>query len=246
MAAFDSPLRRVGVVACLSAIAWSMCACSTTYRGAAEVDPSELPRGRLVATYARTECSGADKSAVFIDYVQGADGTTFIVERGGPKDWLLITNSRLIGEVVVFQAVREAEPRELREYRFPRRGVQAGQYFWTKTFDRPRGSTHRFETQISGTADSCRLVPVDPVTGKALAVASAEATAPVASKPRGWGYDGSSFKVGDRIMVDAGGRTIPAAVLQAPGDAYFIRFDGEPEGAGRWIDPSAITGRVEN
>ena len=67
---------------------------------------------------------------------------------------------------------------------------------------------------------------------------------PAPSKSKG-GFDRTSFEVGDKVLVDVEGRSVVAEVLQAPGDAYFVRLEGDAEGAGRWIEPSLIRGRVE-
>jgi len=201
----------------------------------------------LAATFSRTSCTGGppQTSSAFVDYVRGSDGKPFIVERSRSGSWLLITNGRKLGDAVVFQAVRGGEDPEFREYRFPQGGKQPGQYFWASRYAEPSGIRHRFETKPRGPTMSCQLVPVDPLTGAPLATygsppdASSEATAP------GWGFDGSSFDVGDRVLVDVGGRSVPAVVLQAPGDAYFVRFDENGEQGGNWIEPSRITGRLD-
>ena len=88
-------------------------------------------------------------------------------------------------------------------------------------------------------------MPVDPLTGAALATYGSQPAPKADGGVRGWGFDGASFEVGDRVLVDVGGRSVPAEVLQAPGDAYFVQFEGAPDGKGQWIDPSKITGRME-
>lgn len=217
--------------------------CATVYRGAIEVDPADVPRGRLVATFARTSCSVGPQNAhpVFVDFVQGTDGSPFIVERIQPDEWLLITNGRVRNDSVVFQTVRKSDPSEFREYRFPGRGTKPGEYFSARRYSPPRGTRHRFETRPLGQVTTCQLIPVDPLTGAPLATYGEQ---PRGETPRGWGFDGTSFEVGDRVLVDVGGRSVPARVLQAPGDAYYVQFEGG-KGDGRWIDPSSITGRVE-
>ena len=64
--------------------------------------------------------------------------------------------------------------------------------------------------------------------------------APPASTAKAERFDGKSFEVGERVLVDVNGQSVPAEVLQAPGDTYFVQFDGEA--GGRWIQPSMITG----
>jgi len=245
MRSLDKYLGNGVMAACVCVFSLAS-ACSSAYRGAAEVDPSEVPRGRLVSTFARTSCTGnhADAATVFVDFVEGADGMPFIVERSRPDTWLLITNSRSRDDFIVFQAVRNTDAREFREYRFPAHGTKPGQYFWSSQYTEPRGSKHRFETQPVGQTTTCQLVPVDPLTGATLTTYGASPTPTGSASARGWGFDGKSFQVGDKVLVDVGGRSVPAEVLQAPGDAYYVRLEGEAE-AGQWIDPSRITGRMD-
>jgi hypothetical protein len=215
--------------------------CATAYRGAVVVDPGEVPRGRLVKTFARTACTRVDAPGpgAFVDYVQGMDGVPFLVERARTGTWLLVTNSWLDGSTIVFQAVRR-DPSGLVEYRFPERGSKQGQYSWSRYFEEPKGATHRFETRSTGgTAATCTLTVVDPLTGAPVGTYGGEGST------QGWGFDGESFRVGDRILVEVGGRSVPAVVLQASGNGYFVRLEGEDENAGRWIEPSTITGRLE-
>lgn len=219
-------------------------ACANVYRGAAEVDPSDVPRGRLVATYARTGCTGtvAQQPAVYVDFVQGDDGIPFIVERDDSDTWLLVTNGRQSNGVLVFQAVRKSDPSQLREYRFAARGREPGGYFESERYGKLRGSKHRFETQAVGPTRRCDLIPVDPLTGAPLSTYGVQ---PASSGARGWGFDGHSFREGDRVLVDVGGRSVPAEVLQAPGHAYLVRFEEDGGAQGVWIDPARITGRLE-
>ncbi len=195
------------------------------------MNPAEVPRGTLIATFARTDCKDNDEPTVYVDYVQGVDGKTFVVERSSVDRWLLISNGRREGDVIVFQAIRESS--ELREYRFPIRVDQPGQYLWATDFKKPAGSRHRFETQVLGTPNHCRLLLADPLTGKTK-------TGP---EHQGWGFDDKSFVVGDHVLVSVQGRTLPAEVLQAPGGKYFVRLEGV-EGDGRWIEASEIVGRL--
>jgi hypothetical protein len=231
---------RVGVSALFVALAVG---CSTTYRGAVVVDPGDVPRGRLVKTFARRACTqtGIPAPGAFVDYVQGVDGVPFLVERARSGGWLLVTNSRLDGTTIVFQAVRR-DPPQLLEYRFPRRGSKPGQYLWFGHYEEPKGATHRFETRGRGEVATCTLTVVDPLTGAPLGTYGGEGDE---GSTQGWGFDGGSFRVGDRILVEVGGRSVPAVVLQAPGHGYFVRLEGEDENAGRWIEPSTITGRLE-
>ncbi len=217
--------------------------CSTTYRGAVVVDPGDVPRGRLVKTFARSACTQTDTPALgaFVDYVQGVDGVPFLVERARSGAWLLVTNSRLDGTTIVFQAVRR-DPPQLLEYRFPQRGSKPGQYLWSGHYKEPKGATHRFETRSTGAVATCTLTVVDPLTGAPLGTYGGKGDE---GSTQGWGFDGGSFRVGDRILVEEGGRSVPAVVLQAPGNGYFVRLEGEGENAGRWIEPSTITGRLE-
>ena len=217
--------------------------CASVYRGAAEVDPSDVPRGRLVATYARTNCVGTEEQErpPYVDFVQGADGNPFIVERSEPDNWLLVTNGRDRSGVLVFQAIRKSDPL-LREYHFPARGREPGRYFEAERYGKIRGSRHRFETQAIGPTRHCELIPVDPLTGTALSTYGAQ---PASSGTQGWGFDGQSFGVGDRVLVDVGGRSVPAEVLQAPGHAYLVRFEEDGGSKGVWVEPSRITGRLK-
>lgn len=75
--------------------------------------------------------------------------------------------------------------------------------------------------------------------------AVAEGAAQTAPPPAAVAFDGNSFQPGDRILVKVGGQSVPAEVVQAPGDAYFVRLEGTAEGQGTWIDPSAVVGRVK-
>ncbi len=217
--------------------------CSPAYRGAVIVDPGEVPRGQLVKTFARTACkqTGTPAPGSVVDYVRGVDGVPFLVERARSGPWLLVTNSRLEGSTIVFQTVRR-DPPELLEYRFPQRGAKPGQYLWSRRYDEPKGGKHRFETRGTGTVGTCVLTVVDPLTGAPVGTYGNKEGE---ESKKGWGFDGGSFRVGDRILVEVGGRSVPAVVLQAPGNGYFVRLEGEDENAGRWIEPSTITGRLE-
>jgi hypothetical protein len=236
---FGTDLRLLA----LAGLVTSTAACTSAYRGAAVLSPGEVPRGQLIKTFARTSCTEdfTDPEPTFVDYVQGADGSPFIVERGRSDSWVVVTNSRLEGDTIVFQTIRRTDPAELREYRFPEHGAKPARFIRSKDYAKPRGSTHRFETQPRGTTATCTLIPVDPLTGAPITTYAEEGDA---SGP-GWGFDGTSFKVGDRVLVDMGGRSVPAKVLQASGTAYFVRIEEDPDDVGRWIDPSTITGRLE-
>lgn len=227
----------------LASLVASMAACSSAYRGAAVLSPGEVPRGQLIKTFARSSCTEdfTDPEPIFVDYVQGADGSPFIVERGRSDSWLVVTNSRLEGDTIVFQAIRRKDTAELREYRFPGHGAEPARFLWSKDFTKPKGSTHRFESEPKATTATCHLIPVDPLTGAPITTYAQDGDA---SGP-GWGFDGTTFQVGDRVLVDMGGRSVPAKVLQASGTAYFVRMEDDPEDVGRWIDPSTITGRLE-
>lgn len=235
---------QVPVFACACVLAVG---CSGVYRGATFVDPSDLPRGRLVTTFARTACSGegAGAQTVYVDFVRRDGGGAFIVERSEPDSWLLVTNSRRQGNTLIFQVVRKSDPPELREYRFPKGGTQPGQYFRSDRYEKPRGSRHRFHSRPLGATTSCRLLPVDPLTGAPLGTYGSEPGASGAAGALGWSFDGTSFRVGDRVLVDVGGRLVPAEILQAPGDKYFVRFEDDADQAGVWIEPARITGRLE-
>lgn len=225
-----------------------MMACQSTFRGGVLVEPADVPRGKLVASYERVRCSERSRSErVYVDYVQGVDGAPFIVERSREGAWLIVTNHRSDRGRIVFQAVRAKGDKELREYWFTRDARQPGRYVETRVFADPRGTRHQFETHAQGQLLECELVRVNPLTGARLGSVEAGAGAePDASGPAsGWGFDGSSFGVGDRVLVDVGGRSVVAEVLQAPGDAYLVQFEGAPNGASTWIDPARITGRIE-
>jgi hypothetical protein len=235
----------------MAAAACVMLACQSTFRGAVLVDPADVPRGKLIASFERVGCSGSVRSeTVYVDYVQGVDGAPFIVERSLEGAWLIVTNHRVERGGIVFQAVRAKGVRELREYRFPHDIRQPGHYVETKVFAEPRGTRHRFESRANETGTECDLVRANPVTGERLGSVAAAALvgdgeASTVRPSSGWGFDGSSFRVGDRVLVDVGGRIVAAEVLQAPGDAYLLRFEGAPNGASTWIEPARITGRLE-
>jgi hypothetical protein len=65
-----------------------------------------------------------------------------------------------------------------------------------------------------------------------------------ANEPKSWGYDGRSFKVGDRLLVDIGNRSVVATVVQAMGEQYYVHYEGAVSGTGEWIRPWRVTGRL--
>jgi hypothetical protein len=214
------------------------------------VSRGTIPRGKLVATFVQGDCSGGGESGAprYVDYVQGQDGAPFLVERSEAAQWLVITNSFVESNEIVFQAMRENRGRSLQEYRFPWDGRTAGKYSRAVAYGEPQGTRDRFRVPGVRAYVVCRLRRVDPVTGALLDESEAKGREPTAlpgpaTRAQGWGYDGKSFRPGDWVLVDGGGMAKRAQVLQATGDRYFVRYEQAPEGSGEWVEPSRVLGR---
>lgn len=229
----------------------SLFGCATSYRGGGVVSPRSVPQGRLVQTFVRTNCTTLPShrsfdsqrlGPLFVDFVQATDGTPFIVERGQSDSWLLISNSHTEGDAIVFQTIEQANEGLFREYHFAGYGAKPGKLVLSLMHTAPRGSTHWFTARALGPSASCSLVPVNPLTGAPLATYAQD---PLSDTGPGWGYDGSSFKVGDQVFVDIHGRSALARVVQASGTSYYVRLANDFNDTGRWIAPSAITGHVQ-
>lgn len=223
--------------------------CASSYRGGGTLSSSNMPRGRLVQTFSRTSCTGAlanelaeqqqKKGPIFVDFVQGRNGLPFLVERDRSDSWLLISNSHQDGETIVFQAIEQSGAQRFLEYRIAGYGSEPGQLFVSAHHTPAQGSTHWFSASASGPSASCKLQPVTPLEG---APAGTYDEQEAHMNGPGWGFDGSSFKVGDNVLVDMGGRSVLTRIIQASGTAYFVRLIHDPEDPGRWIDPATITG----
>lgn len=241
-------LRRVrGLVVLLASLAFM--GCGTGVRGGQVITPSSIPRGKLVATFLRADCTdGRDRNeALYVDYVQGEDGAPFLVERSRAADWLMITNSFVEAGEIVFQSLRENRGRGLQEYRFPWDGRTAGKYSLAMVYSEPKGTRDRFRVDDARPHVVCKLQRVDPLSGAPVPAASAgvpNATAlpGPATSAQGWGYDASAFHVGDRVIVEHQGSTKRGRVVQTSGTAYFVQLEDAPDGTGEWVEPSRVLG----
>lgn len=242
--------RRGAAITALGGLALLVASgCATAYRGGGTLSRRNMPRGRLVQTFSRTSCTGAlanelaeqqqKQGPIFVDFVQGRNGLPFLVERDRTDSWLLISNSHQDGETIVFQAIEQSGAERFLEYRIAGYGSKPGKLFVSAHHTQAQGSTHWFSATASGPSASCKLQPVPPLKGAPVGTYDEQET--YMAGP-GWGFDGSSFNVGDNVLVDMGGRSVLTRIIQASGTAYFVRLAHDPDDPGRWIDPAAITG----
>jgi hypothetical protein len=256
-----STARAAAGAAWIAAVAGTGVAlgCQPAMRGGSEMARELIPRGELVASFTVAQCTGEARSrqGLVLDYVRGTDRKPLLVERSAGRSWLVVTNVFADGDELVFQAVRlGAEPRQLLEYRFAAAADRAGRHGVTSAFtelDSQGGGFRAFATSWSA---SCALVRVDSVSGAPLAgpAEGAGARRPAAVAPAGSGSGSGAavtpeagaraYRVGDRVAVELGGRVVGATVLQAPGQDYFVHYDGTPEGAGEWVKASRIRERL--
>lgn len=241
--------------------AFGLVACDPPMRGASVVSVSGLPRGQVLASYARAQCSDQSdtKSRFVVDYVRSIDGVPFLVERAASPEWVVISNSFVEGSTIVFQAeFASSRPPMLTEYRVPLDGVTPGRFVTSIAYVKLAQPQGVLRAVISAPMTACTLLRVDPATGAVLSsqrgaapapttpvepIAPSAAAAPSSLVPRSWGFDGKSFKPGDRILVDQNGRSTPATVVQATGRMYLVRYEGTGSGTVEWISPERVTGR---
>jgi hypothetical protein len=231
--------------------------CRRSLTGAVLTPSSSIPSGALVASYSPTGCTdGSDRvEHRVVDHLRDPHGASMLVERADAPSWLVIRNTFVDGSLVVFQAIQESsQPKTAWEYRVPADGRGSGTFRSSNAFEVEYLPGGVFRATLFTELNRCSLAQVDPMTGRVAASASSPVlpAAPVppqpfasgGDEPKSWGYDGKSFKVGDKVLVDQGSRSVVAVVLQSNGDQYFVHIEGTPQGSGVWMAPWRVTGRL--
>ena len=230
--------------------------CDRPLTGGALVPSSRIPAGALVGSYTPVACTdGSDRSTPRVfDHMRDAQGVSFLVERAASSDWMVITNAFRDGSTMVFQAIQEsAQPRLVWEYRVPAEGAGQGIFRTSSSFTLEAEPGGPFRATLHSELSRCTLQKVGAEPAAAPSASTSGTSKPVSdpaplatgvTEPKSWGYDGSSFKAGDRVLVDAGRRSVVATVIKVEGEQYYVHFEGSPAQAGAWVKPWKIVGRI--
>ncbi|HQP38138.1 MAG TPA: hypothetical protein PLI95_23300, partial [Polyangiaceae bacterium] len=209
---------------------------------------SRIPRGDTLSSWTLVSCTqGHAIPASVVDHVRLADGSSVLIERMSTPNVVVITNAFVEGRHVVFQFVQQTvRPQVLWEYRIPLDTGDQGGFRVSNAFTLEALPGGAFRGVPGEAKASCTLQRVLPPGAAQTASSSARSGAgaqPASEAPRGWGYDGKSFVAGDRVLVDVEGRSVPAKVVQATGEMYYVQVEGLPGAGGQWVAPGRITGR---
>ncbi len=210
---------------------------------------NRIPRGETLSSWTLVSCTqGHAIPASVVDHVRLADGSSVLIERMSTPNVVVITNAFVEGRHVVFQFVQQTvRPQVLWEYRIPLDAGEQGGFRVSNAFTLealPGGAFRGVPAVPKASCTLRRVIPPGaPQPASSAALSGAAGSQPASDAPRGWGYDGKSFVPGDRVLVDVDGRSVPAKVVQATGEMYYVQVEGLPGAGGQWVAPGRITGR---
>jgi hypothetical protein len=229
--------------------------CDRPLTGGTLVPSNRVPTGVLVASYAPASCTdGSERTAPRVfDHLRDTRGASMLVERASSAEWMVITNAFADGGSMVFQAIQEnSQPRVVWEYRVPAEGVGNGTFRASSSFTLEAQPGGPFRATLHSDVSRCILQRVGGGQPGAAGAQPGGSTAPPAAaplaagvnEPKSWGYDGSSFKAGDRVLVAERNRAVAATVLKGDGEQYWVHYEGSPPESGAWVRPWRIVGRL--